>query len=62
MMELEAEVMQLKEQLGKAKSVNDAMWDSVVHRLVNSGGGDEISEVEKEGSDDLGRRKRSRGC
>lgn len=59
-MELEAEVMQLKEQLGKAKSVNDAMWDSVVQRLMHSGSRDEINEVEKEGNGDLGRRKRSR--
>lgn len=52
--------MQLKEQLGKAKSVNDAMWDSVVQRLMHSGSRDEINEVEKEGNGDLGRRKRSR--
>lgn len=32
--ELEDEVSRLREQLGKAKGVNDAMWDSVVQRLV----------------------------
>lgn len=33
--ELESEVEKLREQLGKAKGVNDAMWDTVVHRLIN---------------------------
>lgn len=59
-MELEAEVMQLKEQLGKAKSLNDAMWDSVVQQLVNREG---RSEAEKgEEGNNPRRRKRSRGA
>jgi len=33
--ELESEVEKLREQLGKAKGVNDAMWDTVVERLIN---------------------------
>jgi len=33
--ELESEVETLREQLGKAKGVNDAMWDAVVQRLVS---------------------------
>lgn len=32
--ELEAEVMQLREQLGKAKSVNDVMWETVVQKVL----------------------------
>ena len=35
--ELEDEVTRLKEQLGKAKGINDAMWESVVQRLVAEG-------------------------
>ncbi|EAU90595.2 pre-rRNA-processing protein IPI3 [Coprinopsis cinerea okayama7 len=38
--DLEAEVVRLKSQLGQAKGVNDAMWDTVVHRLVGQGKGD----------------------
>ena len=32
--ELEAEVEQLKEQLGKAKGVNDAIWQVVVQKVL----------------------------
>ena len=32
--ELEAEVARLKSQLSKAKSVNDAMWEAVVQRVI----------------------------
>ena len=35
--ELEAEVGQLREQLGKAKGINDTMWETVVQRLVAEG-------------------------
>lgn len=35
--ELEVEVAKLKEQLGKAKAINDTMWQSVVHKLVENG-------------------------
>lgn len=38
-MELEAEVQRLREQLGKAKGINDAMWDTVVRRVVVEGKG-----------------------
>ncbi|OCH85507.1 WD40 repeat-like protein [Obba rivulosa] len=41
--ELEGEVAKLREQLGKAKGINDVMWDSVVQRLVA-----EAKEKEKE--------------
>lgn len=32
--ELEEEVARLKELLGRAKGVNDAMWDTVVKKVV----------------------------
>lgn len=35
--ELETEVGQLKEQLAKAKGINDTMWETVVQRLVAEG-------------------------
>ena len=35
--ELEGEVAHLKEQLGKAKGINDVMWETVVQRLVAEG-------------------------
>jgi pre-rRNA-processing protein IPI3 len=35
--ELEAEVAKLREQLGKAKAINDTMWQSVVHKLMENG-------------------------
>ena len=37
MEELEAEVAKLREQLGKAKAINDTMWQSVVHKLMENG-------------------------
>ncbi|KAI0741405.1 WD40 repeat-like protein [Daedaleopsis nitida] len=35
--ELEDEVARLREQLGKAKGINDVMWETVVQRLVAEG-------------------------
>ncbi|CAK5273820.1 unnamed protein product [Mycena citricolor] len=32
--ELESEVARLREQLGKAKGINDAIWETVVHKVV----------------------------
>ena len=32
--DLESEVTKLKEQLGKAKSINDTMWETVVQKVV----------------------------
>lgn len=37
--ELEAEVAKLRQQLGKAKSINDTMWDTMVRKLVSDGKG-----------------------
>lgn len=33
--ELEAEVANLRQNLGKAKGLNDAMWESVVSTVLN---------------------------
>ncbi|KAL4245549.1 Pre-rRNA-processing protein IPI3 [Abortiporus biennis] len=35
--ELESEVSRLREQLGKAKGINDTMWETVVQKLVMEG-------------------------
>ncbi|THU91527.1 WD40 repeat-like protein [Dendrothele bispora CBS 962.96] len=35
--DLEAEVVQLREQLGQAKGINNAMWETVVQRVVGQG-------------------------
>jgi pre-rRNA-processing protein IPI3 len=35
--QLEAEVMLLKDQLGKAKGVNDMMWETIVQRVLVNG-------------------------
>lgn len=45
--ELEAEVEQLKEQLGKAKGVNDAIWQVVVQKVLkgNQQSGSEFGDV-----------------
>lgn len=63
--ELETEVAKLRQQLGKAKGINDTMWDNMVRKLVADG-----KEQEKglsnggEGDEDMqeneGRRKRGR--
>jgi pre-rRNA-processing protein IPI3 len=50
--DLEAEIEQLQEQLGKAKSVNDVMWDTIVQRAAGLNKTEDPGEVE---------RKRKRG-
>lgn len=55
--ELETEVARLREQLGKAKGVNDIMWETVVQKVV--GQGKEKEGDEKSGEDER-RRKRGR--
>lgn len=37
--ELESEVQRLREQLGKAKGINDAMWETVVRKVITEGKG-----------------------
>ena len=51
--ELEVEVAKLKEQLGKAKAINDTMWQSVVHKLVENG--------EQSSADEEQQHRRKRG-
>jgi pre-rRNA-processing protein IPI3 len=50
--DLEAEIERLQEQLGKAKSVNDVMWDTMVQQAV---------EQSNTAEDPEGERKRKRG-
>ncbi|PPR03196.1 hypothetical protein CVT26_008044 [Gymnopilus dilepis] len=58
---LEAEVESLRQQLSKAKGINDAMWDTVVNRLVSQEKDAEQPSKEPEESDQAERRrKRSR--
>lgn len=52
--DLESEVIQLREQLAKAKSINDAMWDTVVQRAISQ------SRDKGEEEDPEPRRKRGR--
>ncbi|KIM68122.1 hypothetical protein SCLCIDRAFT_1209520 [Scleroderma citrinum Foug A] len=65
--ELEEEVQQLRDQLVKAKGVNDAMWETVVQKLLSQGKQNQETQpntghvpmdVEQSGSD--GSRKRAR--
>ncbi|KAF8202202.1 WD40-repeat-containing domain protein [Pholiota molesta] len=56
--ELEAELEKLRDQLGKAKGVNDAMWDTVVQRLVTQVKDQGLSTPKE---DDSGERSRKRG-
>ncbi|TBU49181.1 WD40 repeat-like protein [Dichomitus squalens] len=64
--ELEGEVARLKEQLGKARGINDVMWETVVQRLVAEGkekkpeSGVSIDEDGAEQSEGGRRRKRNR--
>ena len=41
--ELESEVAKLKEQLGKAKGINDTIWETVVQKVV-AGSRDKVRE------------------
>ncbi|KAF7370878.1 Pre-rRNA-processing protein IPI3 [Mycena sanguinolenta] len=58
MNELETEVARLREQLGKAKGVNDMMWETVVQKVV--GHGKDESDKQDVGTEDERRRKRGR--
>ncbi len=64
--ELESEVARLREQLGKAKGINDVMWETVVQRLVAEGkekkqeSGAPMIEDEAEQGEGGRRRKRNR--
>jgi len=58
--ELENEVTMLRDQLGKAKGVNDVMWETIVKQLIpQSGKAGEYSGDELE-AESIQRRKRGR--
>ncbi|KAI0641918.1 WD40 repeat-like protein [Trametes meyenii] len=48
--ELESEVTRLREQLGKAKGINDTMWETVVQRIVAEGREKGQLEVKENGA------------
>ncbi|KAI0343214.1 pre-rRNA-processing protein IPI3 [Trametopsis cervina] len=54
--ELETEVQKLRDQLAKAKGINDTMWDTVVRKVIQEGkgkgmdGGDLAMDVDENGS------------
>ena len=58
--ELEAEVQKLKEQLGKAKSINDTMWETVVRKVITEGSGKNKENKEKHDSMDVDEKGRER--
>ncbi|KAJ7173763.1 WD40 repeat-like protein [Mycena filopes] len=58
--ELETEVARLREQLGKAKGVNDVMWETVVQKVVVGQGKDKEGGKTGPGAEDERRRKRGR--
>lgn len=60
-MELESELENMRELLSKAKGVNDAMWETVVQKLVSSVNDQEISAPQESDPADQERsRKRGR--
>ncbi|KAJ8582204.1 hypothetical protein M405DRAFT_831075 [Rhizopogon salebrosus TDB-379] len=52
--ELEAEIQSLREQLGKAKGIDDVMWETVVQKVM-------AQERQKAGVEDDGERPRKKG-
>jgi len=44
--DLQAEVERLREHLGKAKGLNDTMWDTVVQRLVGQDKNGSVEDAE----------------
>lgn len=60
--DLEAEVERLRAQLGKAKGVNDVMWETVVQRVIGKGKDNQGPAVngDSEGEEGARNRKRSR--
>ena len=43
--DLEAEIRQLREQLGKAKHINDTMWETIVQKMVSESKGKATSKT-----------------
>lgn len=61
MEELEVEVEKLRAQLSKAKGVNDAMWDTVVSKMVTQPKDSEPSKTGDSENSDQAERRRKRG-
>jgi pre-rRNA-processing protein IPI3 len=60
---LEAEVSELRQQLGRAKGVNDVMWETVVQKVIPHANGKERKGVAESGEDEAEaelRKKRGR--
>ncbi|KZT59866.1 WD40 repeat-like protein [Calocera cornea HHB12733] len=58
--DLEAELSRLRSQLGRAKGVNDAMWETVVKTVLTGEGGKVNGDGAVNGEEEGGRRKRQR--
>jgi pre-rRNA-processing protein IPI3 len=56
--DLESEIQQIKAQLGKAKGINDAMWDNVVQRVIFN---EKVSQSSEQVGEHEHERKRKRG-
>jgi pre-rRNA-processing protein IPI3 len=56
--DLETEIQQVKAQLGRAKGINDAMWDNVVQRVIFN---EPVSQSSEEVGEHDNERKRKRG-
>ncbi|KAK2463636.1 hypothetical protein APHAL10511_004387 [Amanita phalloides] len=52
--DLENEIQQVKVQLGRAKGINDAMWDNVVQRII-------LTDKTSRSSEEVDERRRKRG-
>ncbi|KDR80579.1 hypothetical protein GALMADRAFT_240898 [Galerina marginata CBS 339.88] len=59
--ELESEVESLREQLSKAKGVNDAMWDTMVNKLVSQVKDSGQPRQDESEESELSERRRKRG-
>ncbi len=58
--DLEAEVTKLREQLVKAKAINDTMWETVVQKVIAGGqekSGDDTMAVDRDEGESRGRKK-----
>lgn len=59
---LEAEALELREQLGKAKGVNDVMWETVVQKIIpHSNGEDQKGPTAVAEDEAHSERKKKRG-
>lgn len=59
--ELESELEKLREQLSKAKGVNDSMWENVVSRMVTQNKDPEGPKQGESDDSEMDNRRRKRG-